>query len=175
MMIDMIVMEYTIFWWHSAKLSYAHCSYNWYPIVLHWAVDVSHAVWLLDHISCSTFHEICAFCFTMEVIPQGISAFMWTFYSYHSGLLQWHRGNHMIAPVPVKQPWRIWIKWSVPIHNKTQQISQHREHAWLLRCTLMIILHWFLKIPATLFCCSVGWLHKLMIMRFRSNPMNEVT
>ena len=29
---------------------------------------------------------------------------------YTSGLLHWHWGNHMIAPVPVKQPWRIWVK-----------------------------------------------------------------
>ena len=30
-------------------------------------------------------------------------------YPYSSGLLHWHWGNHMIAPVPVKQPWRIWV------------------------------------------------------------------
>ena len=29
-----------------------------------------------------------------------------------SGLLHWHWGNHTIAPVPVKQPWRIWINKS---------------------------------------------------------------
>ena len=29
---------------------------------------------------------------------------------YPPGLLHWHWGNHMIAPVPVKQPWRIWVK-----------------------------------------------------------------
>ena len=29
------------------------------------------------------------------------------FCQYSSGLLHWHRGNHAIAPVPVKQPWRI--------------------------------------------------------------------
>ena len=27
------------------------------------------------------------------------------FCPYSSGLLHWHWGNHMIAPVPVKQPW----------------------------------------------------------------------
>ena len=25
-------------------------------------------------------------------------------------LVHWHWGNCMIAPVPVKQPWRIWVK-----------------------------------------------------------------
>ena len=29
---------------------------------------------------------------------------------YPSGLLHWHWGNHMVAPVPVKQPRRIWVK-----------------------------------------------------------------
>ena len=29
--------------------------------------------------------------------------------SYSSGLLHWQRGNRMIAPVPVKQPWRILV------------------------------------------------------------------
>ena len=31
-------------------------------------------------------------------------------YPYLSGSLHWHWGNHMIAPVPVKSPWKIWIK-----------------------------------------------------------------
>ena len=31
------------------------------------------------------------------------------FAPYPSGLLHWHWGNHMIAPVSVKQPWRIWV------------------------------------------------------------------
>ena len=28
------------------------------------------------------------------------------YYPYPSGLLHWHWGNHMIAPVPVEQAWR---------------------------------------------------------------------
>ena len=35
-----------------------------------------------------------------------------SFYPYPSGLPHWHWGNHMIAPVPVKQPWRIWVNSS---------------------------------------------------------------
>ena len=31
------------------------------------------------------------------------------FFIYPSGWLHWHWGNHMIAPMPVKPPWRIWI------------------------------------------------------------------
>ena len=31
------------------------------------------------------------------------------FYPHSPGLLHWHWGNHTIAPVPVKQPWRIWV------------------------------------------------------------------
>ena len=29
--------------------------------------------------------------------------------SISSGLLHWHWGNHLIAPLPVKWPWRIWV------------------------------------------------------------------
>ena len=36
--------------------------------------------------------------------------FMWTIYSYPSGLLDWHVGNTMIVPVPVNWSWRIGIK-----------------------------------------------------------------
>ena len=32
--------------------------------------------------------------------------------SFTSGLLHWYWGNHMIAPVPVKQPWKIGINVS---------------------------------------------------------------
>ena len=38
------------------------------------------------------------------------SRFMWYSYPYGSGLLHWHWGNHMIAPVPVKEPWTIWVE-----------------------------------------------------------------
>ena len=37
---------------------------------------------------------------------------------YSSALLHWHWSNHMIAPVPVKQPWRIWVK---SVGSKTKQ------------------------------------------------------
>ena len=33
----------------------------------------------------------------------------WLIFPYPSGLLHWHCGNLTIAPVPAKQPWRIWI------------------------------------------------------------------
>ena len=37
------------------------------------------------------------------------SRFVWSIYPYSSGLLHWHWGNHTIAPVPMKQPWRVWV------------------------------------------------------------------
>ena len=27
-------------------------------------------------------------------------------------IIHWHWGNHMIVPVPVKEPWRIWVNFS---------------------------------------------------------------
>ena len=38
--------------------------------------------------------------------------FLWNIYPYPSGLLHWCWGNHVIAPVLVKQPWRIWVNTS---------------------------------------------------------------
>ena len=40
--------------------------------------------------------------------PIGIALWLTWFYSYPSGLLHWHWGNRMIAPMSVKQPWGIW-------------------------------------------------------------------
>ena len=36
----------------------------------------------------------------------------WLIFPYPSRLLHWHCGNLTIAPVPVKQPWWIWIDTS---------------------------------------------------------------
>ena len=36
----------------------------------------------------------------------------WLIFPYPSGLLHWHCGNLTIAPVPIKQPWWIWINTS---------------------------------------------------------------
>ena len=54
--------------------------------------------------------------------------------TYFSGLLHWRWGNHMIAPVPVKQPWKIWVngwhespKNSWYNHNKTK----HNTTMWI--------------------------------------------
>ena len=47
-----------------------------------------------------------------------------SFLSYPSGLLHWHWGNHMIAPVPVKQPWRIWVKLTCTNTKNIQQTSR---------------------------------------------------
>ena len=55
------------------------------------------------------------------------------FYPYPSGLLHWHWGNHMIAPVPVKQPWRIWAsKWihKVLMINQKHQCSKTSQNCF---------------------------------------------
>ena len=59
------------------------------------------------------------FCFVLFLLSTG-----W-FYPYPSRLLHWHWGNLMIAPVPVKQPWRIWINATQEsnMNNKTKSKS----------------------------------------------------
>ena len=50
----------------------------------------------------STCQEICTLFMVRQI----------SIYSYLSMSLHWHWGNHMIAPVPVKQPWKIWVNTS---------------------------------------------------------------
>ena len=64
-------------------------------------------------------HKICtgvcsAWYFIVYTVLSGFVCFI---YLYSSGLLHWHWGNHMIAPVPVKQPWKSWLpqcQWNNP-------------------------------------------------------------
>ena len=85
------------------------------------------------------YHRICTlFCFTLfccgyimshtiylPIFPRNASqalgqsydcsctgdAILWSIYQYSPELLHWHWGNHMIAPVPVKQSWGILVKY----------------------------------------------------------------
>ena len=72
-----------------------------------------------DAYVCSFIHELrsnnCAHGSCFVVFCCGFV--MVGFTPYTSGLLHWHWGNHMIAPVPVKQPWRIWVNMS---HGSSQ-------------------------------------------------------
>ena len=61
------------------------------------------------------------------------------FYPYPSGLLHWHWGNLMIAPVPVKQPWKIWVNRSHESirsswynHNKTKHSKTQQNYVYIL-------------------------------------------
>ena len=59
-------------------------------------------------------HKIAVLCFVLFRWHNDtwwiLNEYMSCFYSYASRLLRWHWGNRMIALVPVKQPWRIWVK-----------------------------------------------------------------
>ena len=44
---------------------------------------------------------------------------------YASELCNWHCGNYRIAPMPAKQPWRIWvIKWNAYTENNIDTTKQ---------------------------------------------------
>ena len=76
-----------------------------------------------------------------EYIPRNMHtgrALLWfgigRYYPYPSGLLPWHWVNLVIAPVPMKQPWRIWVnrshesvRKSLYNHNKTK----HNKPMWI--------------------------------------------
>ena len=71
----------------------------------------------------------------------------WLIFPYPSGLLHWHCGNLTIAPVPVKQPWWIWINTSYEfIMNDcitTTKQSTTKQCAYFLGYTVWVaqILH----------------------------------
>ena len=46
-------------------------------------------------------------------------------YPYNSELLHWHRGNHMVTPVPVNWPCWIWVNRTLTNWNKTQETMNH--------------------------------------------------
>ena len=86
------------------------------------------------------------FCCGYMVIWWVSAGLLWSFYPYSSGLLHWHWGNHTIAPVPVKQPWKIWVNEShQPATNSNHSQSMHKKTcACLTRYTeyLWMSLHW---------------------------------
>ena len=49
------------------------------------------------------------------------------FHPYSSRSLHWHWGNRMIAPGPVKESWRIWVKY---IDTKPQQNANRVLISW---------------------------------------------
>ena len=70
-------------------------------------------------------------CYTLQRLCTPIHVLLWCAngrnYPCSSGLLRWHWGNHTIAPVPVKQPRKIWVNLShVPayIAFKTVRLLQ---------------------------------------------------
>ena len=71
----------------------------------------------------------------------------WLIFTYPSGLLHWHCGNLTIAPVPVKQPWWIWINTSYEfIVNDcitTTKQSTTKSCAYFLGYTVLAI--WMLQ------------------------------
>ena len=99
------------------------------------------------------------FCFLCFVV-----VIHWLIFPYPSGLLHWHCGNLTIAPVPVKQPWWIWINTSCEfIMNDcitTTKQSATKPCAYFLGYTVYhnklligeisliswLIYHWFLRL-----------------------------
>ena len=89
-----------------------------YPGVVRVQIDIR--VWLGNHIPKKTI--IIMYIINIQYIPRNMHTVFallcfvvvihWLIFPYPSGLLHWHCGNLTIAPVPVKQPWWIWINTS---------------------------------------------------------------
>ena len=103
-------------------------------------------VWHLTLLKICTQFWNALFCFVYIIT---LVIFIWpiyfgyiylTYLPISFGMLPWHWGNHMIAPVPVKQPWRIWVNYNWPPsnHNKIQQSVNHMHNSWDLLTIISI-------------------------------------
>ena len=100
-------------------------------------------------------HTVFALLCFVVVIP-------WLIFPYPSGLLHWHCGNLTIAPVPAKQPWRIWINTSCEfIMNDcitTTKQSTTKPCAYFLGYTVYIARFWDLFIEQGGLYCNRGFI-----------------
>ena len=101
-------LSFTLPCWYGPGIEQYHCSVRyigWWLRHFTLSLPLAHSI---SHRICTQF---CCVLFCCGYIH-------WYSYPYPSGLLYWHWGNHMIAPVPVKQPWRIWV-------NKSHESTTH--------------------------------------------------
>ena len=71
------------------------------------------------------------------------SKYMWHDYPYSSELLHWHWGNHMIAPVPVKQPWRTQVNTSCESNRHCNITSKNKvKSPWSIWLQLTVTKSW---------------------------------
>ena len=72
----------------------------------------------------------------------------WLIFPYPSGLLHWHCGNLMIAPVPAKQPWWIWIntpcEFIINDCTTTTKQSTTKPCAYFLGYTVYIYIYMYI-------------------------------
>ena len=65
-------------------------------------------------------------------------------FTLYLGLLDWRKGKHILAPEPVKHPWRIWVN-SIGINpQKIPQSMNHEYNSWDVAYSSFMspTLHW---------------------------------
>ena len=90
-------------------------------------------MWGISQEICCTYFRCALFCCGYVINHSGCIypyGFMWCIYPYHLGLLHRHWGNRMIAPVPVKQSWRIWVKLT--------RTEPQQNNAWIVYVILVM-------------------------------------
>ena len=105
-------------------------------IIIPWVSQHTHPSMVFS--TYSTAHEICTYscCAMFCCVYIFFNGSIWLIFPYSSGLLHWHWGNHMIAPVPVKQPQRNMDK-IYPHFTTTQHNTTNLEpSAYFLGCTV---------------------------------------
>ena len=93
-------------------------------------------------------------------------------YPYPPGFLHWHWGNHMIAPVPVKEPWRLWVIHHVnllrELNMTTVEQSTTKLGAYSMGCIAVQWMprSWLLKVAVCKYCS-----HSEQIANFQYNTI----
>ena len=119
-------------WWFEtpSRPLWRHCNGFWYILLgifrhHHQKCEFVNVEWRIQYIPRNMHTVFALLCFVVVI--------HWLIFPYPPGLLHWHCGNLTIAPVPVKQPWWIWINTScefimndcITTTNKAQQNRVH--------------------------------------------------
>ena len=124
------------------KTSGAACDKIWSKMMFPFQFILTHLIHMVKDTFMAHLQYIPRNMHTVFALLCFVVVIHWLIFPYPSGLLHWHCGNLTIAPVPVKQPWWIWINTSCEfIMNDcitTTKQSTTKPCAYFLGYTVLI-------------------------------------
>ena len=110
---------------------------------------------------CSGWQQSKHQCSALLALCEGFHKWMvWFVYPYSLGSYSLELGSHMTSPVPLKQPWRIWVNLAcietITKHDKIQTIYMHTSCEILYTQNRQIWWHHDMETLSTLLAICVG-------------------